>query len=48
MHVTHRRLPESSADFHRIGWDHYLARLAIAGPGGDPGHDPWQVGTSAG
>jgi uncharacterized protein YndB with AHSA1/START domain len=48
VRLTHRRLPESSADFHRIGWEHYLARLAIAGAGGDPGHDPWQVGTSAG
>ena len=25
---------------HGGGWDHYLARLAIAATGGDPGHDP--------
>jgi uncharacterized protein YndB with AHSA1/START domain len=24
---------------HGIGWDHYLARLQIAAPGGDPGPD---------
>jgi len=26
---------------HAAGWDHYLARLAIAAAGGDPGPDPW-------
>ena len=26
---------------HAHGWDHYLARLATAGSGGDPGPDPW-------
>ena len=25
---------------HAHGWEHYLARLAIAAPGGDAGHDP--------
>jgi len=31
--------PEA-ADAHRHGWDQYMARLAIAATGGDPGPDP--------
>jgi uncharacterized protein YndB with AHSA1/START domain len=31
--------PESAAE-HTMGWDHYMARLATASPGGDPGEDP--------
>ena len=27
------------AAMHRHGWDHYLARLAVAASGGDPGED---------
>ena len=42
VHLAHRRLPPDSVDFHRGGWDHYLARLAAAAAGGDPGPDPWQ------
>ncbi len=26
---------------HAIGWPHFLARLAIAAAGGEPGPDPW-------
>jgi uncharacterized protein YndB with AHSA1/START domain len=33
-----------SAESHGYGWDHYLARLAVAGAGGDPGVDPWVTG----
>ena len=42
VRVAHRRLPPASVAFHRAGWEHYLARLAIAVAGGDPGPDPWQ------
>jgi uncharacterized protein YndB with AHSA1/START domain len=38
VHLTHR-VPAALADFHSIGWEHYLGRLAIAAPGGDPGPD---------
>ena len=31
----------------RVGWDHYLGRLAIAAAGGDPGPDPWLAGAPA-
>jgi uncharacterized protein YndB with AHSA1/START domain len=33
------RLPVEQHDFHVIGWENYLARLAIVVPGGDPGPD---------
>ena len=29
----------ASRDPHRMGWEHYLSRLAIAATGGDPGPD---------
>jgi uncharacterized protein YndB with AHSA1/START domain len=41
VQLVHRKLPAGMADFHRVGWEHYLARLAIAAAGGDPGRDPW-------
>jgi uncharacterized protein YndB with AHSA1/START domain len=45
LRFTHRDLPDAAAtESHAHGWDHYLARLAIAAPGGDPGPDPWQTG----
>ena len=47
LQVAHRRLPAASVDFHRVGWEHFLPRLAIAAAGGDPGPDPWQVATNA-
>ena len=37
-HLGIRRLEDVEAHAH--GWDHYLARLAIAAAGGDPGPDP--------
>ncbi len=40
VRLTHRDLPDGTRDGHRIGWDHYLGRLAVAAPGGDPGPDP--------
>jgi uncharacterized protein YndB with AHSA1/START domain len=37
--LVHRDLPEGAAGPHGHGWDHYMARLEIAGAGGDPGPD---------
>jgi len=46
LRFTHRGLPnEDAGKRHAHGWDHYLARLAIAAPGGDPGTDPWLTGS---
>jgi uncharacterized protein YndB with AHSA1/START domain len=39
--LVHRDLPEPSREPHGVGWTHYLARLAVAAPGGDAGRDPW-------
>ena len=45
LRFTHRDLPSAeAAQSHAHGWDHYLERLAIAAPGGDPGADPWLTG----
>jgi uncharacterized protein YndB with AHSA1/START domain len=45
LRFTHRDLPsDETAASHGHGWDHYLERLAIAAPGGDPGEDPWLSG----
>jgi uncharacterized protein YndB with AHSA1/START domain len=40
VHLTHR-IPADLADFHAMGWEHYLARLMIAATGSDPGPDPF-------
>jgi uncharacterized protein YndB with AHSA1/START domain len=43
LRFTHRDLPTTEAvESHRVGWDHYLARLEVAAAGGDPGPDPWR------
>jgi uncharacterized protein YndB with AHSA1/START domain len=36
---VHRGLPADQRDAHARGWTHFMARLAIAGAGGDPGAD---------
>ena len=41
MTVVHAGLPAAEASQHHLGWGHFLARLVIAGGGGDPGPDPW-------
>lgn len=41
VRLTHR-VPADLADFHVMGWEHYLDRLAIAAAGGDPGDDPFR------
>jgi uncharacterized protein YndB with AHSA1/START domain len=45
VRLAHRRLPQSAAEFHRAGWEHYMPRLVMAAVGGDPGIDPWQADT---
>lgn len=41
VRLAHIGLPsETSRDQHAAGWQHYLARLTVAGGGGDPGPDP--------
>ena len=37
--LTHRGLPPEEIETHRVGWEHYLPRLATASEGGDPGPD---------
>jgi uncharacterized protein YndB with AHSA1/START domain len=42
VRLVHSGLPtEATATSHGHGWEHYLGRLAVAAPGGDPGRDPW-------
>jgi uncharacterized protein YndB with AHSA1/START domain len=40
VRLVHSGLPEDKRELHREGWDHFLDRLRIAAPGGDPGPDP--------
>ncbi|MEO1056344.1 MAG: SRPBCC family protein [Actinomycetota bacterium] len=42
VELTHAGLPGGQGDPHRDGWTHYLARLVVAGAGGDPGHDSYR------
>jgi uncharacterized protein YndB with AHSA1/START domain len=39
VEIRHGGLPEPEATGHTRGWRHFLARLAIAATGGDPGPD---------
>lgn len=39
VRLTHRGLPAEAQPQHSQGWKHYLARLKIAGAGGDAGPD---------
>lgn len=39
--LVHAGLPEAELDGHADGWTHFLPRLRIAAPGGDPGEDHW-------
>ena len=41
VQLTHRDLPADTGAPHLEGWGHYLARLAVAAAGRDPGPDPW-------
>jgi uncharacterized protein YndB with AHSA1/START domain len=41
LRMTHSGLSDAETrDAHEDGWTHYLARLAVAAAGGDPGIDP--------
>jgi uncharacterized protein YndB with AHSA1/START domain len=45
VRLEHSQLPtDDAATRHAEGWEHYLARLVVAAPGGDPGPDPWAEG----
>ena len=40
VRLRHAGLPDDvSRQHHAVGWQRYMERLAIAGPGGDPGPD---------
>jgi uncharacterized protein YndB with AHSA1/START domain len=40
VRLTHSGLPDAEeCASHEEGWTHYLERLAVAAPGGDPGPD---------
>jgi uncharacterized protein YndB with AHSA1/START domain len=39
VRLTHGGIPEDAVSDHTQGWDHYLGRLAVAAPGGNPGPD---------
>ena len=42
LSLVHRDLNGAdAAQNHSAGWEHYLSRLQVAAPGGDPGPDPW-------
>jgi uncharacterized protein YndB with AHSA1/START domain len=42
LRLRHSHLfSEESRAQHAAGWEHFLERLAVAAPGGDPGPDPW-------
>jgi len=41
VELSHRDLPDDELVQHSIGWGHFLARLAAAATGSDPGPDPW-------
>lgn len=41
LRLTHSGLPDAEeVASHAKGWAHYLGRLVVAAPGGDPGADP--------
>ena len=42
LRLQHSRLRDEAVAVHRAGWEHYLPRLAIAAPDGDPGADSWR------
>lgn len=41
LELLHAHLPVNQAEMHARGWEHFLARLRITTPGGDPGPDPF-------
>jgi uncharacterized protein YndB with AHSA1/START domain len=46
LRLTHSSIASLPvAEHHRLGWKHYLARLALRAEGGDPGPDTHQPGS---
>lgn len=46
VRLTHRELPsDPAAEFHDLGWAHFLERLGVAAAGGDPGPSRWVGGS---
>jgi uncharacterized protein YndB with AHSA1/START domain len=43
--LKHSGLVPDEAEKHAYGWPHFLARLAIASTGGEPGPYPWNAST---
>jgi uncharacterized protein YndB with AHSA1/START domain len=41
VRLVHSGVPDEIRAGSAGGWDHYLARLAVAAEGGNPGPDPW-------
>ena len=41
--LEHSGLVPSEAAKHTIGWPHFVARLAFAASGREPGEDPWRT-----
>src|SRR5262249_4774110 len=41
LRLVHSGLTADQRDQHRVGWAHFLHRLAVSAAGGDPGPDPW-------
>lgn len=39
VRLTHRDLPPDEVTQHRVGWEHYMARLGRCAVGDDPGPD---------
>ena len=40
LRLVHRDLPAAERELHRMGWEHYMGRLAARARGEDPGPDP--------
>jgi uncharacterized protein YndB with AHSA1/START domain len=41
VELEHHGLVPEEANKHGVGWPHFLGRLRVLAPGGDPGVDPW-------
>ena len=48
LRLVHRGVPQESRRGSAAGWAHYLARLALAAAGHDPGPDPWATAEPGG
>jgi len=47
VRLVHSGVPDETRAGSAGGWDHYLARLAVAAEGGNPGPDPWAEAANA-